>query len=337
MVSPDGYVTAAVRFQNKLSRPVILGYVSGSGVTTDDQGNRYTASGQDSVRGIGEIGSGRVDPKFIIRPGESGDARFEMVWGWSGREIFGLTFDMELTVRELAPTPSGQYRLGPEHPLRFRGLANAATAAAPVVSAAPAAPATNPVTAAAVAPPAPAVDNCAGLARCFDAGPFTAEVQQVSSSISGGRHHVLRFNVRLRNVSNQPMILASTYNSHVVVDNTGGRYSRTPSDAVVGIGVVASGRADPQFVLTPGQARMVSFQVYRANTGTTPPGTAFTFDTSIEQLEILASQQIRSIRQFSLNFPDLTATGMAAAAAPAQSLGESSKKIVDLFKGSKKR
>jgi hypothetical protein len=266
-----------------------------------------------------------------------------MVWGWSGREIFGLTFDMELTVREMAQTPSGQFRLGAEHPIRFRGLANAA--ASPVSNRGPQSPA---VVTAAQQPDTPnaaahsgtsALDpprnNCAGLARCFDAGVFAAEVLQVSSSIYGNRHHILRFNVRLRNTTNQPLILASTYRSHVVVDNTGGRYG-PGSQPVTGMGVVSSGKADPQFVLSPGQARNVAFEVIRTNTGPTPPGTSFTFDTSIEQLEILPSQQIRSVRQFSLNFPDLTTSAMSAAA-PAASVGEASQRIVDLFRAKKKK
>ena len=39
----SGYriVTANVRFQNKLARPIILGYLSGSGVAIDDRGNRF--------------------------------------------------------------------------------------------------------------------------------------------------------------------------------------------------------------------------------------------------------------------------------------------------------
>jgi hypothetical protein len=102
------------------------------------------------------------------------------------------------------------------------------------------------------------------------------------------------------------------------------------------MGVVSSGKADPQFVLSPGQARNVAFEVIRTNTGPTPPGTSFTFDTSIEQLEILPSQQIRSVRQFSLNFPDLTTSAMSAAA-PAASVGEASQRIVDLFRAKKKK
>ncbi len=357
-------VTAAVRFQNKLTRPVILGYVSGSGVTTDDQGNRYGVTGADGVRGIGLIANNQVDPKFLIRPGETGDTRIEMVWGWSGREVFGLNFEMEFTVREMGQLPSGQFRLGPEHPLRFRGLSNnvlssaapAATPAGaaplaealgdgPVVSAVPTSPtapggaSNSPGTAPAASIPAAAApqgpDLCIGVRNCFNAGAFAADVQNISSSVYGGRHHILRFNVRIRNASNQQLILAQTYNSSVVVDNAGQRYGQSPSQAVSGIGVVSSRSADPQFVLNPGQSKVVAFQLMRRNSGQ-PTGTSYTFDTSLEQLEILPSQQVRSVRQFSLNFPNLAISGMSnyapAGGASNEGLAETGKKLVDIFK-----
>jgi len=358
-VSRYKVVTAAVRFQNKLTRPIILGYVNGSGVTTDDQGNRYQVTGADGVRGIGAIGNGQVDPKFTIRPGESGDARIEMVWGWSGREVFGLTFEMEFTVREMAQLPSGQFRLGPEHPLRFRGLSNnaggpapaavpVAPTAAPGPPAAPSAPASlaeslpgngaanEPApAAAAVAAAATGPDPCTGLARCFSAGAFGADIQNISSSVYGGRHHILRFNVRIRNVSAQPMILAYTWNSIVVADNAGQRYAQTATQAVTGMGTVTGRSADPQFVLRPGESKTVAFQAMRRNSGK-PTGLSYTLDLSLEQLEVLPSQQVRSVRQFSLNFPDLTISGMAnlapGAAPQAESLSQTGRKIVDLFK-----
>ncbi len=140
--------------------------------------------------------------------------------------------------------------------------------------------------------------------------------------------------MRIRNLTNQPLILGSTYNSSVAVDNLGNRYAITPDQAVSGMGVVARNSADPQFVLAPGQSRNAAFQVYRRNSGN-PTGTSYTFDVSLEQLEILPSQQVRSTRQFSLNFPNLTVSAMSGAAASADSLSEATKKIGDLFKKKK--
>ena len=39
-------VTVRLSITNKLTRPLILGYVNGSGVVTDDRGNRYMPSGE---------------------------------------------------------------------------------------------------------------------------------------------------------------------------------------------------------------------------------------------------------------------------------------------------
>lgn len=337
-VSGIKVITAAIRFQNKLARPLILGYLSGSGTATDDQGNRYIAT-PESIRGIGAISNGQVDPKFMLRPGESADTRFEMVWRWSGREVFGLNFEMDLTVREVLPLASRQLRLGQEHPLRFRGLTNAVSSAAPPTSTGELPVVTGVPVSGGVSPaPAPGPDPCIGVPRCFNAGPFLAEVQQINSSMYGGRHHVLRFNVRFRNLTSNSLILASTYNSLVATDNVGNRYGITPQ-AVNGMGVVVASKADPQFVLNPGQTRNASFEVYRRNSGN-PTGTSYTFDVSLEQLEILASQQIRSTRQFALNFPNLMVSPIGVAAqqaAPAspESLSETGKKIVDIFRKKK--
>ena len=82
-------LTTTLRFRNKLNRPLVLGYVVGSGGATDDRGNRYVVK-DGEVRGIGLI-SGRADDKFVVGPGQTGDARFTLVWG--GQGLFGNTFD----------------------------------------------------------------------------------------------------------------------------------------------------------------------------------------------------------------------------------------------------
>src|SRR5438128_1312526 len=63
-------LTARISFRNKLNRPLILGYVQGSGVGVDDRGNRYAPYGGQAVRGIGEIAVHSVDTKFVSQPGE---------------------------------------------------------------------------------------------------------------------------------------------------------------------------------------------------------------------------------------------------------------------------
>lgn len=327
-------VTASIRFTNKLKRDLTLGLVSNSGVTIDDQGNRYVINGSDGVRGIGLIDS-RVDAKFTLRPGEPADARIEMVWQ-PGREIIGLNFEMEFAVRELNPTPSGQWRLGLEHPLRFTGLrAGAAPSVAapspagtPTSNAAPSPQQAAPV----VAPPAP--DPCIGIQRCYNAGLFVAEIQNMASSMYAERHHIIKFNVRIRNLTDQQLILGSTYNTLSATDELGNRYAASPT-AVTGMGQVTRVKADPQFVLAPGQTRNASFEVMRRNSGR-PNGSVYTLDASLEQLEVLPSQQVRSIKQFSLSFTNLNIPPLGAPGAVRQQTpGEATQKLVDLFKKKK--
>lgn len=321
-------VTASIRFTNKLNRDLTLGLVSNSGVTIDDQGNRYVINGAAGVRGIGLIDS-RVDAKFTLRPNEPADARIEMVWQ-PGREIIGLNFEMEFAVRELIPTPSGQWRLGLEHPLRFTGLrAGAAAVAAPTTPAA-----TSNAAPAQQAAPVAGPDPCAGLQRCYNAGAFVAEIQNMASSMYGERHHIIKFNVRIRNLTGEQLILGSTYNTLSATDELGNRYAASPN-AVTGMGQVTRSKADPQFVLAPGQTRNASFEVMRRNSGR-PNGATYTLDASLEQLEVLPSQQVRSVKQFSLSFTNLPIPPLGAAGAVRQQTpGEATQKLVDLFKKKK--
>jgi hypothetical protein len=297
--------TMTLRFRNRLARPLILGYVAGSGIVTDDRGNRYEIAGPQGVRGIGEIRS-VVDPKFALQPGESSDARFEFVWQ-RGREIFGLSFDAELTVREIDPVAGGQIRLGREHALRFRGLADGVTT---VASSPPTGGTSGPV---AATPTGVSEDGraCAGRPLCYVAGPFTAEVVQVVGSTLTGtaKDHVLRLSLRFRNVSDQPIVLGYKSGTSMVIDNLGNRYlwgrPGTHDVSTSGIGLVTSGAADPQFALRPGETREASFTVRRFATGRNQVGNAFTYAVTVAQLEILPGQQIRQGRDFSLTFQNL--------------------------------
>ena len=100
--STDRYkvVTATIRITNKLDRPLILGLVQRSGVGIDDQGNRYLVDGENNVRGIGMITS-TIDPKFSLQPGESSDARIEFVLKMEHNQIYGTSWELTLTLREI--------------------------------------------------------------------------------------------------------------------------------------------------------------------------------------------------------------------------------------------
>lgn len=351
-------LTATVRFENRSGRPLRLGYVASSGVATDDEGNRYVVYGDNAVRGIGQVSARGVDASFELAPGAASDARFELVWRASSRDIVGTAFDLALAVREIEPLPANQFRLGREHALGFRALRSGAVAApAAVASAAPAmaAPAATPaaaIPAAASAEPAarprglaavlaaarearravqeaasaasgaatsagavqdaavPAGGGCGGAAHCHDAGPFTVQALQVSGSRTGNTgDHSLRLTLRVRNASPQPIILAYSARSSLATDELGNRYhwgrAGTHDGSVTGMGISTGRQADPQFALAPGEARNVSFTVRRYGTGRNALGTRFTYDVALEELELLAGGQVRTLRQHSVTIPGL--------------------------------
>lgn len=304
-------LTATVRFENRTSKPLTLGYVRNSGVALDDLGNRYVVPDASRVRGIGEVSGTTFEPKFTLEPGEGSDARIELLWD-PGKATIGTAYELGLAVREIVPTSADQFRLGQEHALQFTGLGQVAARTAPGAS--PAAAAAAPASAS-----APTADPCGGSPRCYHAGTFVPEVMQVSpSNMTGGaRHQTLTFNIRFRNVSDKPVILAYRKASGAGTDNFGNRYfwgrAGTHDTSVKGIGYVDARSADPQFALDPGRSRNASFAVTRYE-ARPPIGESFGYDLVIDELEILPGQQIRSVRQNSVSFTNLRAGSFASAA-----------------------
>jgi hypothetical protein len=292
-----------------------------------------------SVRAIGIINGSKVDPKFTLQPGESSDARFELGWRAASGRIFGTSYTFEFTVREINQASASQYRLGDEYALRFPSLSsdgNGLGAATPVVgaiaAAAPASgavPAATPAAAASIQAANAASNACAGVTRCYDAGLFSAVVTSATGS-KAGSSHVIDMTIRFRNPTSQPVILAYTQSSSAMIDNLGNRYywgrAGTHDNSVQGIGMVAGSRADPQFVLRPGESRDAKFTVIRYNAGNNAIGTSFNYDVSIEQLQVLASQQIQVARQYAVHFDNLTAGG------PVPSVTDAVNKLKGLFK-----
>ncbi len=332
-------LTATVRFHNKTDKPLTLGYLRDSGIALDDLGNRYVVSGSDAVRGIGEIRGNTFDSKFTLQPGGGSDARFELSWN-PGRAIVGTKYDLDMSVREVIPVAGDQFRFGAEHALHFAALEQASAGNAPGAAASMTTPAAT--TAATAAPtsnaPAATSDPCAGSPQCYAAGTFVAEILRVAPSNmgSGARHHTLMLNVRFRNVSDAPIVLAYRGRSSAGMDNFGNHYywgrAGTHDTSAKGIGVVDGREADAQFVLQPGQSRNATFNLFRYN-AKPPYGSTFSYDVVIDELELLAGQQVRSLRQNSLSFTSLTAGTFTDVS---QSGGEgdavdTANKVLDLF------
>ncbi len=310
----DRLVAVTLRIRNRLDQPLTLAYVQNSGVVTDDRGNRYVVYGAGAVRGIGEITGNRVDPKFTLPAGESADARLEFLWRPTSGAIYGTIYDLDLALRELETLPGTQWQLGREYTLQYRGFTPSGAQAVAASSAAPTSPGD---------PAGEPGASCAERVHCVASGPFTAEVVNLVPS-RAGRHHVLQLTMKITNASSVPLHLGYTSASSGAVDNLGNRYyfgrAGTHDVSFRGIGLVTSSAADPQFVVAPGGSRTATFTVTRFEVGKTALGTSWTWDLALEELEILPSRQVRSLRQHAVSFPDLTAGGTAAAGNAAHSL-----------------
>src|SRR5690606_14485285 len=197
-------------------------------------------------------------------------------------------------------------RLGREHALQYRGLARAGAQAAA---------ATDGATERRGDGATAVLASCGERARCFASGPFTAEVVNVVPSVAG-RHHVVQFTVKVTNASGAPLYLGYTSNSSGAVDDLGNRYyfgrAGTHDTSFRGIGLVTARAADPQFRVEPGATRTATFSVTRFEAARGAQGTSWTWDLAFEELEILPSRQVRSVRQHAVSFPDLRAGGSAA-------------------------
>jgi hypothetical protein len=309
-----------LRFVNRGTTPLTLGYVDGSGQLVDDQGNRWSVLGSQAVRGIGRIGSS-INASFELQPGEAGEASFEMRFMGGAGAIRGTRFTPTLAIREIEQLPSGQVRLGREHVLRFGALSDGMTITAPAVATAPAATAAAPgAESAGSALPAggatvttsPAEAACALKSRCRAAGPLMVEITRIVGTGAPGRGHSMQVGVRFRNISGQPLIIGYRAASVRASDENGQEYRRDGANEVRGMGVISRSGADPQFTLGPGAAREAVFGVTRYWKNGTALGTRFAFDIAVAELEVLPGRQVSVGREHALVWTDLTLGGAPA-------------------------
>ena len=347
-------LTTTLRFRNKLNRPLVLGYVVGSGGATDDRGNRYIVKDQD-VRGIGLITS-RADDKFVVAPGQTGDARFTLVWG--GQGLFGSTFDLDLTVREIAQMGQGQTSLGPEYPLQIVGLVDGArsagpgvaqaggAAAAPVAGAGPSTSDTqpDPGTQAQPAPSTPLgipPTTTAGTARCSpgtscqDAGSFTVTMTQ-SAAAASGKTQLARIGLRVQNKTAQPVVLAYKSGTNAAVDEQGNRYSwgraGTQDASAQGIGMLDGARIDPRFQVGASGTRDFQMTLTRSDAGTRPAGKSFTIDTVLVELKAAPGGQWQKVREVPVHLGAPAGPGVVPAVGQTQP-PDNVQKASDLLRG----
>ncbi|HKU25550.1 MAG TPA: hypothetical protein VJQ54_08770 [Candidatus Sulfotelmatobacter sp.] len=120
---------------------------------------------------------------------------------------------------------------------------------------------------------------------CFDAGAFQANVSQMTASQEGG-WHVIRMNIQFHNTTNQPLIIAYHDGSMVMVDNNGNTYvpaGGNPGE-LQGMGIDRGNQTDSQFVLGPGQTGSALFSVARGRGPTSPIGTGYSYNLTIDEL-----------------------------------------------------
>jgi len=157
-----------------------------------------------------------------------------------------------------------------------------------------------------------AADACAGKQHCHSNSVFSAEVVQLTGSMVGGRHHLVRMNIRFRNLTDKPVALAYVTGSSTSVDNLGNTYGwgrpGTHDVSTQGIGIVEGRKADTQFLLAPGEEREAVFAVIRYNVGRNPLGNSFTYNNTIAQLQKQGTL-VGVVKQYSVRFPHLPDRG----------------------------
>lgn len=320
-------LSLTVRFQNKTTAPLILGYVDGTAAAFDDRGHKYVLANGRKLQGLGLVTRQRFDPKFTLGPGESADARLELNFFARG-VVVGTAFDLEMAVREIEPLPGGQFRLGREHALSWQSLGHGAGAAALARAVgrppAPAEPATAAAPAGGAAAGLPAGDACAGTPHCSASGPLLAQVVGLQSAAPAGNNHLVTLRVSFRNLGDAPLVLNYKSNSGELLDERGQKYTVDGRyrESVQGMPVATRDKASTQFTLRPGEARTAAF-VFRRFVGKVPPGTVFAPALTVEQYTVLPSQQLQLAREYSLSFGELRAGGLGQAL---QGLGELLKK-----------
>lgn len=158
-----------------------------------------------------------------------------------------------------------------------------------------------------------AVDGCAGKRHCDSNRAFSAEVIGLTGSIAGGRHHLVKMNIRFTNLTDRPLILAYVTGSSGGVDNLGNAYywgrAGTHDISTTGIGLLEGRKADTQFELSPGESRNAMFAIIRYEAARKPLGRSFTYNATIAELRKLGGGNVESATQYSLNFTNLPDSG----------------------------
>ena len=161
---------------------------------------------------------------------------------------------------------------------------------------------------------------CTGLQNCVADGAVRANVTGVTGSIERGVQKVT-VRVSFTNIGKTPLILNYKRGSAKMADENGQAYqiywSETSTSAVTGIPVSTRRKASSQFTLAPGQSRAAAFR-YERHVGKGVLGTVFEPSLTVEEYELLPSNELRLAGEHSLYFGP-TRSGVSGAK-PAQTL-----------------
>lgn len=142
---------------------------------------------------------------------------------------------------------------------------------------------------------------------CFNAGPFQANVSQMTMS-QQGPWHIIRMNIQFHNSSNQPLVIAYHDGSMVMVDNNGNTYQGaggSPGE-LQGMGIDRGNQTDSQFTLGPGQTGNAMFSVARARAANSPVGTSYSYNLTIDELQLQNGATAIPVRTYDMNFASLS-------------------------------
>lgn len=163
-------------------------------------------------------------------------------------------------------------------------------------------------------------------ANCFDAGPFQANVSQMTMSQVGG-WHIIRMNIQFHNSTNQPLTIAYHDGSMIMVDNNGASYVPAGGNPgqLQGMGIDRGNQTDSQFVLGPGQTGNAMFSVARGRGNDSPVGTGYSYNLTIDELQAQNGAMAIPVRAYSLNFPSLAPSAVSSSTATFPSVSSPAK------------
>jgi len=127
-----------------------------------------------------------------------------------------------------------------------------------------------------------------------------------TAAAAGGANQLLRFGLRVKNQTAQPLVLAYKSGSNAAVDEQGNRYgwgrAGTRDGSAQGIGTLDGARIDPQFQVAPNATRDLQMVVARLDGGTRPAGKSYTLDTVLVELRG-GGQQWQKAREYPVHLP----------------------------------